>query len=265
VVKLSQVIRSCFNRNPAPPDATNQLTPPRELIDGVGGGDFAAIGKSFFDHFTKIGGLQPNHRVLDVGCGCGRMAVPMIPFLKDTGEYWGFDIVPAAIEWSRSHITAHHPRFHFDVADIYNKLYNPGGKTLSLEYRFPHADNFFDFTLLTSVFTHMLAADMEHYLAEISRTLKPGGRCMISFFLLNAEARGLMAAGNANPTFDHPQPGCTISNPEYPEAAVAYDEPRVRKLLAQHGLRLIEPVHFGSWCGRATHLNYQDIILATKR
>ena len=263
-MKLSKVISSLFKSKPVPSEPTDPLTPPRELIDGVGGGDFAAIGRGFFGHFTKLGGLQPHHRVLDVGCGCGRMAVPMIPFLKDSGEYWGFDIVLAAIEWSRSHITVNHPRFHFDVADIYNKVYNPKGKSHSLEYRFPHADNFFDFTLLTSVFTHMLAADMEHYLAEISRTLKPGGSCMISFFLLNPEARELMVAGNANPTFEHPQPGCTISNPKYPEAAVAYDEQSVRELLVKHGLRLVEPVHYGSLCGRAKHLNYQDIILATK-
>src|SRR5471032_1693123 len=82
----------------------DDIVPPRKLIDGVGGGDFTAVGQEFFRHFTDIGGLKPEHRVLDVGCGCGRMAVPLIPFLTGTGEYHGFDIVPAAIKWSQKHI-----------------------------------------------------------------------------------------------------------------------------------------------------------------
>lgn len=240
------------------------LTPPRKLIDGVGGGDFHAVGQEFFRHFTEIGGLQPQHRVLDVGCGCGRMAVPLIPFLKETGEYWGFDIVPAAIQWSQQHIAARHPQFHFELADVFNKSYNRKGRTKSSEYRFRHSDNFFEFTFLTSVFTHMLADDMEHYLSEIARTLKPGGRCMISFFLLTEESRRLMESGKSNPVFRHPLSNCTVSNPDSPEAAVAYDEHFVRQLLEKHGLRLIEPVHYGSWAGREKHLSYQDVILATK-
>ena len=118
------------------------------------------------------------------------------------------------------------------MADVFNKSYNRKGRTKSSEYRFQHPDNFFEFTFLTSVFTHMLANDMEHYLSEIARTLKPGGRCMISFFLLTDESRRLMESGQSNPVFRHPLSNCTVSNPDSPEAAVAYDEHFVRQLLA---------------------------------
>ena len=258
----SQLIGDKTPLDPASP--SDALTPPRKLIDVIGGGDFDVIGREFFRHFTGIGGLQPQHRVLDVGCGCGRMAVPLISFLKGTGEYWGFDIVPAAIQWSRENITARHPQFHFELADIFNKVYNPKGKKQSGEYHFPHPDKFFDFTFLTSVFTHMLAAHMEHYLSEIARTLKPGGRCLISFFLLNAESRGLMERGQSNPVFRHSFPDCVVSNADAPEAAVAYDEQFIRQRLGKHGLQLVEPVHYGSWPGRKKFLSYQDILLATR-
>jgi SAM-dependent methyltransferase len=238
--------------------------PPRRLIDDIGGGNFQKIGREFFGYFTTIGGLQPHHRVLDVGCGCGRMAVPMIPFLSGPAEYHGFDIVPDAIKWSQKHIAARHPRFHFAVADVYNKQYNPRGKVKSSEYRFPFPDNFFDFALLTSVFTHMLTADMEHYLAEIARTLKVEGRCTLSFFLLNAGANALMANGKSSIDFKHPMADCTISDPKLPEAAVAYVEDFVRERFAKYNLKIIEPIHCGKWSGRDKFLSFQDIILAAR-
>jgi SAM-dependent methyltransferase len=242
----------------------DSLIPPRRLIDEIGGGDFQKIGWEFFAHFTTVGGLQPHHRVLDVGSGCGRMAVPMIPFLSDKGEYYGFDISPDAIKWCQTHITARHPRFHFELANIYNNVYNPRGRLKSVEYRFPYQDAYFDFTLLTSVFTHLLAADMEHYLAEIARTLKSGGRCMISFFLINSESIALDGQGKSSIDFRYPLTNCATTNQKAPEAAVAFEESFIRKCFARLNLRITEPVHYGKWPGREKFLSYQDIILAVK-
>jgi ubiquinone/menaquinone biosynthesis C-methylase UbiE len=241
-----------------------KMIPSRKLIDGVGGGDFTAVGREFFHHFTEIGGLQPEHRVLDVGYGCGRMAVPLISFLSGTGEYHGFDIVPDAIKWSQKHITRNNSRFHFELADICNSHYNNEGKILSDEYRFAYPDNFFDFTFLTSVFTHMFAADMEHYLSEIARTLKPGGKCMINFFLLNPEAKKLMEQGASSIQFKHALIDCVTSHKEKPEAAIAFEESFVRQCIEKYQLTLAELIHFGGWSGRETHLSYQDIVLAVE-
>lgn len=60
----------------------------------VGDGDYRAIGLEYLGHFVHIGGLKPNHRVLDIGCGIGRMAVPLTQFLDPkTGTYEGVDPV----------------------------------------------------------------------------------------------------------------------------------------------------------------------------
>lgn len=241
------------------------LLPPRRLVNSVGGGDYGEIGREFFRYFIDIAGLKSSYRVLDVGCGCGRMAVPLIPFLSGASEYQGFDIVPAAITWSQSHITSRHPRFHFELADIYNKLYNPKGKIKSKDYRFPYADNYFDFTFLTSVFTHMFTDDMERYLSEIARTLKPDGKCMITFFLLNSESKNLIEQGASTLPFRHPLPGCVTAYPEMPEGAIAFEESFIRQCFAKYQLDLVEPIHFGGWCGRNQRLSYQDIILAVKK
>jgi SAM-dependent methyltransferase len=238
--------------------------PPRELIDGVGGGDFDKVGREFFGYFTRIGGLKPRHNVLDAGCGCGRMAVPLIPYLNRGASYHGFDIVPAAVQWSRENIAAHDPRFQFELADVFNKTYHPAGKYQPAQYPFPYQDGFFDFAFLTSVFTHMLPADMQHYLSEIVRTLKKGGRCLVTAFLLNGESRALIAAGKSSITFEHPFPDCAVFNADLPEAAVAYEERFFLECLARHGMRPMGRIHYGSWPGRAHFLSYQDILVAAK-
>src|SRR5262249_46160271 len=46
-------------------------------------------------------GLKPQHRVLDVGCGIGPLAIGLIPHLT-TGSYEGLDVHGEAIAWCQS-------------------------------------------------------------------------------------------------------------------------------------------------------------------
>src|SRR5512134_1996197 len=52
------------------------LQPPPSLLF-VGDGDFKKTGEEFKTHLVQLGGLKADHRVLDIGCGVGRMAVPL--------------------------------------------------------------------------------------------------------------------------------------------------------------------------------------------
>jgi hypothetical protein len=45
---------------------------------------------------------------------------------------------------------------------------------------------------------------------------------------------------------------------------VAFEENYIRTLYGKYGLRIMEPIHYGSWCGRRNFLSYQDIIVASK-
>jgi ubiquinone/menaquinone biosynthesis C-methylase UbiE len=243
----------------------DKSTPPRRLIENIGGGDFNGIGKEFFRHFLDIGKLKPDDCVLDVGCGCGRMAVPLTKYLSAKGGYWGFDIVEESIKWCQKHIGDDHRNFHFLVADVYNQFYHPKGRFKAAEYRFPYLDNFFDMVSLTSVFTHMMSADMQNYLGQISRVLKPGGRCMISFFLLNEESKGMLSQGMATVKLPYAAKDCLIGDKKFPEGAVAFEESFIRQHYATQGLEIMEPIHYGSWCGRKCLVSYQDIIVAVKK
>jgi SAM-dependent methyltransferase len=244
----------------------DELLPPEELQKWVGGdgGMFKAIGVQFLGYLIELCGLQPGDAVLDVGCGSGRVAVPLTGYLNREGRYAGFDVSRPAIAWCTENISGPYPNFDFRVADIHNGLYNPQGKYKSSEFRFPYPDGSFDVAFLASVFTHMLPQDMDHYLHEIVRVLKPGGRCLITFFLLNEESSALINEGKGKHKYEHEMQGYRTTNANLPEAAIAYPEAFVRDLYRKCRLELREPLSYGSWCGRTDGLSFQDIVIAVK-
>ncbi len=246
----------------------DDLTPPRRLRRLIGHEthprDHRATGTEFAGYFRTLCDLKPNETVLDVGCGSGRMAVPLTTYLTTSGGYDGFDIAKSAVDWCQRHISARHPHFHFQHADVHNARYNPGGRQRAADFGFPYAGESFDLVFAGSVFTHMLPADMEHYLAEMARVMRRGGRSLITFLLLNEESLRLMAAGRATLDFKHAFGVYRTAHAVVLEAAVSYDEAFVRRQYQRCGLKVSEPIQWGSWCGRERFLSYQDIVVAIK-
>lgn len=243
----------------------DELTPPRGLWF-IGGGNFRGIGEQFLDYFIRFGKLKPDDRVLDVGCGIGRMAVPLTRYLSTAGSYEGLDIVSQGIEWCREHITPRYPNFKFCVAEIYSRHYNPHGRLEAASYRFPYPDGSFDFVFAASVFTHMLPDGVKNYIAEMSRVCKLGGRCLFTAFLLNKESCHLIASGKSTLRFqDGPQQYCMVIDPAFPETAVALAEQFVTDSLNQVALTVQDPPLLGSWCGRANWTSYQDMLVVQRQ
>ncbi|CAN5150583.1 class I SAM-dependent methyltransferase [soil metagenome] len=239
------------------------LVPPRNL-NYIGDGDYKGVAEHFFAHLVEIGGLRPDDRILDIGSGLGRMAIPLTRYLSPGGSYQGIEIVPRGVEWSQREITARHPNFRFTHADIYNKMYNPGGQYKASEYRFPFADRAFNFVFATSVFTHMYPADVARYLSEIARVLQPGGSSFTTFFILTPESRRLVASGQSSQRFVYQGDGYMTTNDEVPENAIAFDECEVRRMHSGSGLTILDPIYHGWWSGRQGSKSYQDIVLARK-
>jgi SAM-dependent methyltransferase len=225
--------------------------------------EFKANGEEFLRIYRDIVHLQPNARMLDVGCGIGRKTLPLTQYLNERAVYQGIDITKAGIDWCNARITPRFPNFHFLQVDVYNKHYNPDGRYRASEYRFPFADASFDFVVLGSVFTHMLPDDLENYLSEVYRVLAKKGRCLITYFLLNEESNRLIAAGRSTLDLEHVFDRYRTLSLEKPELAIAFHEDWIRRLYGKLGLR-IQRVDYGSWCGRADYLSYQDLILANK-
>jgi SAM-dependent methyltransferase len=241
------------------------MVPPEALMhDGDATYEaFKQNSDEFLGIYRDVAGLQPHEKVLDVGCGVGRKTIRLTQYLNKDGAYLGFDIVQSGIEWCSRTITPRYPNFGFQKIDVYNKHYNPAGKVLARDYRFPFEDRSFDLVVLGSVFTHMLSKDVANYLNEIHRVLKPSGRCLISWFLLNLESQALLDAGKSSFPLDHEvEQGCRACRRDDPEAALGYKEQYVLALYRERGFRDDIAIHYGSWCGRSKYLSFQDLILA---
>jgi SAM-dependent methyltransferase len=238
--------------------------PPRRLMWQAGDGDFEAIGNEFLQYFVRLCGLRPYESVLDVGCGAGRMALPLATYLDGKARYVGMDVAKESVRWCTENIGSRFPNFEFRHIDVFNRKYNPTGKIGGSDYSFPFEDCSFDLVFLTSVFTHMLPPEVTNYIGEMARVLKAGGRCLVTFFLLNEEADQLCRSGRSQVPFLYCYDGYSTQDVRDPELAVAYQESYVRKQFERHGLRIREPVCFGSWAGRKTFTSYQDIIIARK-
>ena len=240
--------------------------PPLHLRRYVGPlGSFESSGAEFMSHLRLLGELRPDERVLDIGCGCGQMALHLENYLDQKGSYVGVDIHGPSIRWCQKTIAARRSNFRFAQIDVRNLAYNPGGKYLAETYDFPFDDRSFDLILLKSVFTHMRPPDVSNYLAEVSRLLKSNGRCLATFFLLNEEQARLAEKGANDLAFKYGEGVWRYRLEQSPESAIAYDESYVIELLEQHGLRLKTPILYGRWSGRQDGLSYQDILLLEKK
>jgi SAM-dependent methyltransferase len=227
--------------------------------------EFKQNGDEFLRHYINHCGLRPDEHVLDVGSGIGRKTLPLVDYLDERGSYDGLELVKTAVDWCTEKYHSRYPNFNFHLIDVYNELYNPQGKYKATEYRFPFASEQFDFVVLNSVFTHMIAAEVKNYLGEIARVLKTGGRCLISFFLLNDESLQLIEEGRSTIDLRHEIGPARALNSERPELAIGFREDYIAQLYEELELEIREPIHYGSWCGRRNYLSYQDQVVAFKR
>lgn len=230
------------------------LVPPRRL-QFVGPGDFAATGDEFLGHLVALAGLDPDERVLDVGCGIGRIARPLAGYLTSTGAYDGFDVNRDGIAWCERRYR-HLANFRFAHVDLANRRYNPDGHEDAAGFRFPYDDDRFDVAVLTSVLTHLVADEALHYLAETRRVLAPGGRMLATFLVLDERARD-RAAIKLGAVRD----AMALADEALPEEAVAYEEQWVLAALRAAGLDF-EALHPGTWTGAEQGTSFQDVVIA---
>jgi len=238
--------------------------PPEEAVF-VGDGDYRMIGAEFLGHFVRRAELVPTDDVLDIGCGIGRIAVPLTQFLDpEKAIYRGLDPVANGIEWCKRSITPAYPNFRFETQDIKNSLYNPEGSIGGRGMRLPFQDGTFDFTAMISVATHLPPEEIETYCSEVFRVLRPGGRIFLTAFILREQDDPAKPGSDVRLSGLEKVEGqpCWYLRGENPMAAVGFDEEFIVNVLTSAGFE-ISSKSFGGWRGETAE-HYQDFLIAKK-
>ena len=238
----------------------DDLTPPRWMFldpDRVDGSrnlqEFISIGEKTLAWFIKEG-LERTDRVLDVGSGLGRVALPLTRHLENGASYDGIEIAKYKVDYCKRTFVRRFANFRFHHADVFNKYYNPRGRGRACEYAFPFQDGSFDFVFLVSVFTHMLPEDMEHYVAEIFRVMDKGSTCIATFWLMDSKK---------DRPLDHDfSDVCTVYRIDEPEHGVHYIASYILDVYKRAGFEIQTVSRFPrSPSGKNLR---QDIIVAKK-
>ncbi len=238
----------------------DRYSPPRGEIY-TGSGDFKKQGLRHLDLLKKYIDLQPSDDVLDIGSGIGRTAVALTTYLDEDAHYEGFDVVKKGVDWCQKNISSDFPNFHFTYVPLKNDLYNNASREAK-DFRFPYGDDSFDRAFLFSVFTHMSIDDIQHYLHEIKRVLRPGGQCLATFFLYSEEAKSLLTATDYF-AFTVEREGYHLMDDQVTAANIAISEPLLTSMVesADLDLKNITPGFWNRPSADRQDRDFQDIVV----
>lgn len=216
---------------------------------------------------------KEGNAILDIGCGTGLLGIASEPFVGNGGGYTGIDVMRDDIDFCRRHYRAPNYQFiHFDVA---NPTYAPGQQVEKTPW--PVASDSQDLVTALSVWTHLREEDATFYLREVARVLRPGGKAIISFFVLDDAYRASLdqrsdAPGRFHMTasrkwiFDTPSYGSDAwfhpHQAKFPEDAIGVTDAGIARLLAASGLKLVQH-HPGNW-KEMPGVYFQDVLVLQK-
>lgn len=213
-------------------------------------------------YLTLLCGLRTNSSILELGCNHGRTMLGLVDYLRAPGRYEGLDIMPRQIAFAQQEIHSRWPIFNFTLADVHSAHYNPTGRLDAETYRFPYPDRSFDVVYACSLFTHLLPAATANYFRESRRVLRPGGRCLFSFLLLDGyRKRGVPTYSYR---FEYPVEGygrVAAHDPKVPEKVIAYEASLVHDMAEEADLK-VERMLPGFWSdAHELSVNEQDMFL----
>nr|WP_240961872.1 class I SAM-dependent methyltransferase [Nonlabens sp. Ci31] len=225
---------------------------------------FLEEGKLQLQLLRKYTDVQPDHKLLDIGCGMGRTAIAFTPYLKSNSTYHGFDPVKKGIDWCKRGIGADFSNFHFTYVDLFNDLYKSKGGDAAM-FKFPYSDNQFNVCFTFSVFTHMAISEIQNYLNEMYRVSHKDACCLSTFFLYNSHNETYISTRSGF-SFPIAHDGYRLMHADVTAGNIAIQEDVLRSMISTAGFREIEIID-GFWKDErytGDKLEYQDIVIFKK-
>jgi cyclopropane fatty-acyl-phospholipid synthase-like methyltransferase len=125
-------------------------------------------------------GIGPDCRILDIGCGQGRLLNGLLNCFGRIQRYVGIDVHEPSIRWLQENVAPVAPFAAFHHVPVRNERYNPKGWGKLTDLDFPEP---FDYVTLFSVFSHMRLNDITNYLAFIRSVLAYDGKVFLTAFV----------------------------------------------------------------------------------
>jgi ubiquinone/menaquinone biosynthesis C-methylase UbiE len=144
-------------------------------------------GSHTVDVLRRTVGIEPTDRILEIGCGIGRVGKLLAP---ECAHWTGADISKNMLG------VAAHRLDEFDNVDFV-ELSTVGLSELG--------DQTFDVVYCTVVFMHLLEWDRFTYVQEAFRVLRPGGRCFFdNVDITSSHAKSFFAEAASYPLDERP-------------------------------------------------------------
>lgn len=223
----------------------------------------------FFDIASKKSG----NKILDIGCGTGLLGIASKNLIQDGGKYTGIDVIRKDIEFNKQHYDPGTYDFiHFDLA---NPTY--AEKQSSQLKPWPVEKGHYDLVTALSVWTHLKENEAKYYFKEVERVLKPDGKAVITFFILDEDYKNTLSQRTSSKGRYHntSQSKWIFDNKayesenwwcpkwvKYPEDAIGVTLEGLDELLNSSGLKLLN--HYrGNW-KEIPGVYFQDVLVLGK-
>jgi SAM-dependent methyltransferase len=225
------------SRLPIPPDGL------RLRVHGAADdATFLSVGAAVASHVKRI--LEEEHRplhtferILDFGCGCGRV-LRFFEDRPDSCQLFATDVDVEAINWCKDNLVS--------LARFTTNATHP-----PLCYE----NDFFDLVLAISVFTHLPESMEQLWLAELQRIAKPGAILLLSIHG-NRSFRNVPASSYeelASRGFCYAHCGGTAGLPDYYQTSFHTEE-----YVNRHWATLFH-------VRRIVAIGHQDVVVCEKR
>lgn len=268
-----------------------QLAPPRRLnwnMNSATGGYVERFTAAFIRYYfpyllrnaRQLGVPSDSVRLLDIGCGWGPMAIPVVLFERASNanrtEYLGIDIRKDAIDWLTNAYSAY-PFVKFQLHDSISNIdyiVSEQSQTATVassdgqegNYRIP-PEFIHTIQWSSSVFTHLTPEACLSALKAIHLSCAEQSIQVNTWLIIDDESRFSLATETADRRLPYDCGAFLTYSQSNPLVCTAYKIEAIRHFYDEAGLEIVN-IERGSWRGPAYRNDanhYQDIVISRPR